>query len=163
MDGRAKWFFGIDHPRFFPQSIEKYTKAVGVGQGLDLSDEEQLALIEALFERVDKLSAEDPAQGFDWKEKVLTRRDPAVSIKRQRARGNQAVQMKMIQQGLVPGVQNCGDPQAPTQTTARKLRQGLPDRLKQDIDERFLVDQDQRVQFVRQGKDQMKISGRQQF
>jgi hypothetical protein len=71
--------------------------------------------------------------------------------------------MKMIQQGLVPGVQNCGDPQAPTQTTAGKLRQGLPDRLKQDIDERFLVDQDQGVQFVWQGKDQMKISGRQQF
>ncbi len=40
MGSRAKWFSGIDHPRFFPQSIEKYTKAVGVGQGLDLSEEE---------------------------------------------------------------------------------------------------------------------------
>ena len=40
MGGRAKGFFGIDHPRFFSQSIEKYTKAVGVGQGYDLSDEE---------------------------------------------------------------------------------------------------------------------------
>lgn len=45
----------------------------GVGQGLDLSDEEQLALIEALFERIEKLSPEDPAQGFDWKAKPLYR------------------------------------------------------------------------------------------
>ncbi len=125
MDGRAKWFFGIDHPRFFSQSIQKHTKASSVGQGRDLSDEEQLVLIEALLERVEKLGAEDPAQGFDRKEKVLTRRDPTVSIKRQRARGNQTVQMKMIQQGLIPGVQNRGDPQAPAQTTLSKLRQGL--------------------------------------
>jgi len=82
-------------------------------------------LIEAVFERVEKLSAEDLAQGFDRKEKVLTGRDPTGSIPRQRTGGHQTVQMKMIQQGLVPGMENCGDPQAPAQAPLGKLPQGL--------------------------------------
>ena len=76
MEGRAKRFFGIDHPRFFPQSVEERAKAFGVGQGHDLSDEEYFILIEALFERVEKLSAEDSAQGFNRKKKVLTAPQP---------------------------------------------------------------------------------------
>ena len=87
----------------------------------DVSEQEQLVLIEALFERVEELSAEDQAQGFNREEKVLTGWDPAVSIKRQSAGGNQTMQMKMIQQGLIPGVQNRSDPQYPAQTTLSKL------------------------------------------
>ena len=49
------------------------------------------------------------------------------------------MQMKMIQQGLIPGVQNRSDPQYP-ETALSKFGQGLPDRMKQNIDEGFLVD-----------------------
>ena len=73
------------------------------------------------------------------------------------------MQMKMIQQGLIPGVQNRSDPQSPAQTALSKLGQGLPDRLKQNIDQGFLIDEDQGVEFVGQGKNKMKISGWQQF
>ena len=38
----------------------------------DVSEQEQLVLIGALFERVEELSAEDQAQGFNREEKVLT-------------------------------------------------------------------------------------------
>ena len=86
-----------------------------------MSEEEQFILIKAFFERVEELSVEDQAQGFNRKEKVLTGQDPAVSIKRQSARGNQTVQMKMIQQGLISGMENSSDPQGPTQTTLSKL------------------------------------------
>src|SRR5215472_13922828 len=125
MGGRAKRFFGIDHPRFFPQSIEERAKAFGVGPGCDLSDEEQVVLMEALLERVEKFSTEDQTQSFNRKEKILTGRNPTVSIKRQNTRGNQTVQMKMIQQGLIPGVHNRSDPQGSAQTPLGKLRQSL--------------------------------------
>ena len=50
MGGRAERFFGIDHPRFFSQSLQEPGKTFSRGPGCDLSDEEQLVLIEALFE-----------------------------------------------------------------------------------------------------------------
>ena len=101
MGGRARRFFGIDHPRFFSQSLQEPIKTSSIGPGCDLSDEEQVVLMEALLERVEKFSTEDQTQSFNRKEKILTGRNPTLSIKRQNTRGNQTVQMKMIQQGLI--------------------------------------------------------------
>ena len=71
-----------------------------------MSGEEQFILIESLFEEVEELGSEDDAQGFDREEKVFAGRDPTVLIKRQSSGGDQTMEMKMIQESLIPGMQD---------------------------------------------------------
>ena len=66
-------------------------------------------LSQACCNRVEKLSPKHPAQSFDWEQKVVSCSDPAALIRGQSTGGNQTVEMKMIFEGLVPGVQHGDD------------------------------------------------------
>src|SRR5580658_1575962 len=54
----------------------------------------------------DELAAEDPAEHLDGQEEVRGRRYPACMIRRQSATGNDAVDVRMWNEGLSPGVQD---------------------------------------------------------
>ena len=65
-------------------------------------------LIEGLFEKVEELTLEDGAQGFDTEEEVFTRRDPAVLIETEHSFWKQAVEVEVIAELLVPGMKDQG-------------------------------------------------------
>jgi len=91
-----------------PQYFKQERKGSTISEGSGLSYEEKLFLIESLFEEFEKLASENDAQGFDREEKVFAGRDPTVLIARQSPSGDKTVEMKMIQEDLVPGMQNSG-------------------------------------------------------
>lgn len=80
MLGRAERLFGVDVPRLFSQSFEQKAEVSRIGQRSGFAREAKFLLMECLFEKVEKLAAEDGAQGFYTEEKVFARGDPLVLI-----------------------------------------------------------------------------------
>jgi hypothetical protein len=121
MVGRTKRFFGIDDPRFVTQRSEQERKGSTIRQGSGLYGEEQFILIKSLFEEVEKLASKDDAQGRNREQEVFAGGDPTVLIDRQSSCGDQTMEMKMIQEGLVPGMQHRGQAQGSPKVSARKF------------------------------------------
>ena len=84
---------------------------------------EELVSSESAFEQVEELTAKDDAQGFNREQKVFAGRTPALLIERQRSSGDQTMEMKMIQQGLVPGMQHRDETDLSAKTSAAKINE----------------------------------------
>jgi len=82
------------------------------------------------------------------------------AIERQRPRWNQAVEMEVIAQRLVPGVKHTDETEQTAEVSTSKLEQGLRDRFEQDVADDFLVGEGERIQFVREGEDEMEVTDR---
>ncbi len=66
----------------------------------------KLFLIEGLLEEGEELSAEHDAKGFDTEEEVFTSGHPAVLIEREHSLWEQAVEVEVVLELLIPGVQD---------------------------------------------------------
>ena len=113
-----------------------------------MSCKEQLLLIEGLFEQVEELSAEHDAQGFDVEEEVFAGGNPAVLIEGQGSSRDEAMEVEVIQQDLVPGMEHSGKARGPSKVSAGEVCEGLRDSLKQDIEQDSLIDEDEAIEFV---------------
>ena len=78
---------------------------------------------ESAFEQVEELAAKDNAQGFNREQKVFTGRPPALLIEGQSSSGDQTMEMKMIQQGLVPGMQHRDETDLSAKTSVAKINE----------------------------------------
>ena len=146
--GRAERLFGVDDPRVFSQSLDQEVKVPSIGQGSGFARKNKLLLIEGVFEKVQELTTEDSTQGFDTKEEVFARGDPAVLIEREHSFWEQAVEVKVILELLIPGMQDQGKARGSLKVPLSKFQQGLADRLEQQIEQEFFVYQDERVEIV---------------
>ncbi len=104
--GRAERLFGVDVPRFFPQSFEHQAKVGSISQGSGFAWEDEFVLIEGLFEKVEELTAEDDAEGFDTEEEVFASGNPTRLIERQSSLGDEAVEVEVVLELLVPGMED---------------------------------------------------------
>ena len=104
MLGRAERLFGVDVPRLFSQSFEQQAEVTRISQGSGFAWEDKLLLMESLFEKVKELAAENGAQGFDTEEEVFAGGDPAVLIETEHSFWEQAVEMEVGLELLVPGM-----------------------------------------------------------
>ena len=73
------------------------------------------------------------------------------------------MQVKMVVESLIPGVQHGDDPHRSTKACSAKLKQRFTDGFKQQAEQNFFVGQDHTVEEVGQGKHQMKIAHRQKL
>lgn len=69
----------------------------------------------------------------------------------------------MIFKRLIPGVQDGDDAQGSTEATSAKLKQRFTNGFKKNPEHDLLVGEDQAVEIIRQGENQMKISHRQKL
>ncbi len=106
MLGRAERLFGVDAPRFFSQSFEQQAKVGGISPGSGFAWEAEFLLIEGLFEKVEELTAEDDAERFDTEEEVFAGGDPVVLIEREHSFWEQAVEVEVVPELLVPGMKD---------------------------------------------------------
>ena len=84
---------------------------------------------ESLFEQVEKLTLENDAQGFNREEKIFPGRTPALLIVRQSSSGDQTMEMKMIQQGLVPGMEHRDETDLPAKMGVTRSQRAFRQRL----------------------------------
>ncbi len=105
-------------------------------------------LIEGLLEEVEELSAEDDAEGFDTEEEVFAGGDPAVLIERQHSIWEQAMEVEVVFELLIPGVQDTDKAWGSPKVSASEGLESLGDGLKQEVEEESFVYQDEGVEFV---------------
>ena len=84
-------------------------------------------------------------------------------IQGQSAGGDKTVNVKMVFEGLVPGMQHGDDSDSSLKTRAAKLKERFADGFKQNSEQNLFVGEDQAVENVRQGKDHMEIAHRQEL
>ncbi|MEE9146967.1 MAG: hypothetical protein V3U27_06160, partial [Candidatus Tectomicrobia bacterium] len=68
--------------------------------------EAKLFLLEGLFEQVQELALEDDTEGLDTEEEVFTGRDPIGLNEREHSFWEEAVEVEVVLELLVPGMQD---------------------------------------------------------
>src|SRR5208282_1549083 len=113
----------------------------------------------------DKLAAEDTTEHFDGKEEGSARGDPAGVVRSETAGGQHAVDMGMMLQSLVPGMEHSeeADLGSKVPRIAGDLQQGFGAGVKQQVVDQTLVLQCERSEFPRECEDHVDIASGQQF
>ena len=106
MLGRAERLFGVDVPTFFSQSLEQQAKVGSISQGSGLAWEDEFLLIEGLFEKVEELTLENHTECFYGEEEVFAGGNPTSLIERQSSLGDEAVEVEVVLELLVPGMED---------------------------------------------------------
>jgi len=162
----GKRSFGIDNPLFVSKCCHQPGKGLTVRHGGDLAVKAQSAFLIQLLQMVEVRFAELLGQGFSPEQIPLSGRHPAGSVESPNPGRNQAVQMKMIDQGLGPDMQHADNAQLPLKTPAGvggKSLKGLVDAAEQVVQQLPWITVDDQVEIMGQGEDQMKIAGGQQL
>ena len=117
------------------------------------------------LESGDKLAAEDTAEYFDGKEEGSARGDPAGVIRSETAGGQHAVDMGMMLQSLVPGMEHAEEADLGSKMPgiASDLQQSCSTGVKQQVIDQPFILQCERSQFPRQGEDDVHVAGGQQL
>ena len=111
--------------------------------------------MERLFKKVEELAAEDDAERFDTEEEIFARGDPTGLIERQSSFWEEAVEVEVVSELLIPGMKNQGKAWGSLKMSFSKFQKGLGDGLKEEVEEQFFVYQDEGVELMRQGKDRV--------
>src|SRR5436305_1441378 len=102
----------VDDPGLCPERGAQFGKGGLVRQGRDGSErgwEDESAGGEEFAQPVEELAAKDLAQSADGEQEAGMGRPPTLTIERQGAAGDDAVQVEVGAQLLVPGVQHQSD------------------------------------------------------
>jgi len=97
------------------------------------------------------------------KQEVGTGPHPPPPVETQRTARDQTVQVEVVPQGLIPGMEDGQKSDSAVQVGASEIREGFGSRFKEDGDQDLWVRQEQDVEFVRDREDQMEVSGGKQF
>jgi hypothetical protein len=84
-------------------------------------------------------------------------------VKRQSSAWDQTVEVEMRTESLIPGVEYGQKAELATEVSAPKVEQRLRDGLKQEMEKRLFVGEDQWVELVRERENQMEVTDRKQF
>ncbi len=104
MLGSTERPFAVNHPVFAEGLAEERREDLRLSQWLEAAVETQFASLECLLESLGELSPEDfPEHGYGQQE-LRVRRDPAATVGSQTSGGNDAMDVRMMLEFLVPGV-----------------------------------------------------------
>src|SRR5262249_1885031 len=156
---------GADDPAMAEQKSEPGSEDPGCCQGREAAVELECAVAEGGFESGNELTAKEPAEHLDGKKKGAARGDPTGVVGGEAASGDYAVNVRMMMQALIPGMEHAEKADLCTKMMgiAGDLEQGLGTGVKQQAVDHALVLQGERRQVPRQGEDSMHVAGRQQF
>ncbi len=165
MLGTAEGRFGVDHPVVAIQRAKPGRKRTRLGEWSESAMEAEFAGRMQLAQARDKLAAEDTAEHFDWQEEAVLALNPATVIEGQATGRNDAVDVRVKQQLLIPGVQHAEESNLRAEVfgIARHREQSLRGRAKQQIIDFTFVSQGERRKLVGQRENDMRVAGRQQF
>src|SRR5262249_3872482 len=112
---------------------------------------------------LEELGAEDGAQRLDWEEEAWMRRNPLGAVGYQGPTGDQAMDMEVGIEELIPRVQEHRRGHLATEILATELQERLAGRLKQERQQGPFVAEDERVEGMGEGKHRVKIRHGQEF
>ena len=161
----AEGWLGIDDPVVAVQATQPGREDARVGECSKLTMEVERAFTESTLECGDELTAKDAPEYLPRQDVGRTAGDPARVSGSQTAGGDDAVNVGMKLQTLVPGMENAEEADLGPEVTriARDLEESLGAGAKQQAVDQPLVLQRQRSQLMRQGEDNMDVGCRQQL
>ncbi len=98
--------FAVDDPVLTEEWAQERGESLGRGERLQLAVEAQVAFGEGMFESGDELAPKNPGQNGDRKKEAAAGVEPALVVGRESAGGDHAMDMRMMLQLLVPGVED---------------------------------------------------------
>src|ERR1700733_12101521 len=165
MFGPAERSFGVDYPILTEQRSQKSVEGFRFAEGLQASGKEQFPVLEGMLETVDELAAKYAAQHFYRQEEGIARMHPALVIGRETAGGDHAMDMRVMLEGLSPGVEHTQETDLGAEMLGigGNLHQGRVAGAKQEIVDDLLVLQSHPRQLVGNREDDMDVVHRQQL
>ncbi len=97
---------GVDDPVVAEEASEPGSEAARLGERCEMAVELELAFAERGLETGNDLAAEDTAEHLDGQEESSARGGPARMVRRESACGDDAVDMRMMLESLVPGMEH---------------------------------------------------------
>ena len=161
----AEGRLGVDDPVVTEQYSQPGRECARLGQRQQAAVELELTSMEGVAKSSDELAAEDAAEHADGQEEGTPGGDPACVILSETAGGNDAVDMRMKLQALIPAMQHAEEADLGTEMPwiASDFKQGLCAGMKEQVVDEPFVLQGERGQFPRQREDGMYVAGGQQF
>src|SRR5664279_4070244 len=106
MLGTSEGRFAIDHPVMPEQLAEPSAEDLGLSQLIQIAIEAELSFAAGALQGSHELAAKNPAQHFDGKKERVAGVDPMGVIQRESTRWDHAMDMGMMLEPLIPGVQH---------------------------------------------------------
>ena len=156
---------GVDDPVVAEQHSQPGSEGARLGQRQQAAVELKLTSLKGVAKSGDELAAEDAAEHADGQEEGAPGGDPAGVIRRETAGGNDAVDMRMKLQALIPAMEHAEEADLGSEMPriAGDFKQGLSAGVKEQVVDEPLVLQGEWGQFARQSEDGMDIASGQQF
>jgi hypothetical protein len=157
--GTTEGRFAVDHPVVTEEGAEERSESLGFREKLEVPVEAELAVVEGLPERGDKLAAENPTQHLSGEEEAIAGVDPALVIGGEATGRDHVMDMGMMFQLLIPTVEHPEEADFGAQMAgiAGDFEQGLGASPEQEIVDDLLVLQGQRGEPSRKGEDDMDL------
>ena len=161
----AEGTLGVDDPVVTEQNSKPGGEAAWLGEECEMAMELELAFAARGLQSCDELASEDASKHLDRQEEAAARADPAGVIRCKPSGGDDAVNVRMMLQALVPGMEHAeeGDLRAQVSRVERNLQQRGGTGTEQQAVDQPLVLQGKRCQFTWHGEDRMDVAGRQQL
>ena len=125
--GAPEGRLAVDDPVLTEEWAQERGESFGRGEGLQLTMKAQLAFGESAFQSGDELAPKNPSQNRKGKKEPATGGEPAVVVGGESAGGDHTMDMRMMLQFLVPGVEDTEEADLGAQMSgvARDFEQGL--------------------------------------
>lgn len=154
---------GVDDPLIFIKLRDQAAESAWSLERSGLARKNELAVGKGLTQEVEILATEYDGESFDGEEKIIRSRNPAIAIVGQDASGDEAVEMEMGLELLVPGVEQGDKPGFAAEIVMAECEKGLSGGIEQDFQEEPFVGEDKGIEFVWESEDDVKISDGQNF
>src|SRR5258708_4270731 len=141
---------GVDDPVVAEQGSEPCGEASWFRQWRKVAVKREPVLVERRLQSGDELAAKDPAEYLHRQEEPVARRDPMGVVGSEAARGGHAVDMGMMLESLVPGMEHAeeADLRAEVAGIASNLKQGCGAGLEEQAVDHALVLERERREFT---------------
>ncbi len=146
--------FQVDHPVLSIEGSQPGSESLGLSEEFQVFREAQLAVLEGLLERVDKLATKDFPQHLFRKKVIFSRANPTGVIGREAAGGNDTMDMRMKIKLLAPAMQDAEETDlcAEVSGVARHFEKGFRTATKEEIVEELLFCMSSGIKRVRKVK-----------
>jgi hypothetical protein len=133
--------FGVDDPVVTEQYPQPGGECARFRKRQEMSVELECACLEGAPESSDELAAEDTAEHLDGQEEGAAGKYPTGTIRRETTSGDYAVDMGMMLQSLIPGMEHAeeADPSAKMPWITSDLKQGVSAGVKEQVVDEPLV------------------------
>src|SRR5271167_5197697 len=152
MFGTSERGFAIDHPVMLEQLAKPGGEDLRLSELIQIAIEAKLPYVAGAFQRRHELTAKNPAQHFDGKKERVAGVDPVGVVQRESTRWEHTMDMGMMLQPLIPGVQHAEETDLGTQMSgiASHFEQSCSAGAEQQVVDDLLVLQGEWSQFPRQ-------------